>query len=177
MSDARVTARILKDRGYVNLRGSADDATFTAGVEGVLGQPLPVANNTYSSGEHRVYWLGPDEWLIATDLAGAGDLAEALESALADSHIAINDVSGGNVGIRLSGRHVRELLAKGCTLDFHPREFAVGPCAQSGLAKASVLIGLLDDSPDFEIIVRRSFADYLVKWLDHAGSAYGIEFA
>ncbi len=91
-------------------------------------------------------------------------------------HAAVNDVSGGNVVLRLSGARTRQLFAKGCTLDFHPDVFNVGECAQSGLGKAAVLFGLVDDAPTFDVIVRRSFADYLVKWLRHSGSEYGIEF-
>jgi sarcosine oxidase subunit gamma len=59
-------------------------------------------------------------------------------------------------------------LAKGCTLDFHPRVFRPGTCAQSGLAKANVLIRLGDDPDSFDVVVRRSFADYLLRWLRHA---------
>ena len=104
-------------------------------------------------------------------------LAAELASALADCHVAVNDVSGGNVALRLQGAATRDLFAKGCTLDFHPDVFGVGQCAQSGLGKAAVLFGQLDDAPTFELIVRRSFAGYLVKWLHHAGREYGIEFA
>ena len=68
------------------------------------------------------------------------------------------------------------LLAKGCTLDFHPRVFSAGQCAQSGLAKTSVLIAMVDDRPTFDVIVRRSFAEYLALWLQHSGAEFGIQF-
>jgi len=68
------------------------------------------------------------------------------------------------------------VLAKGCTLDLHPRSFATGRCAQTGLAKASILISKFDDVPTFEVFVRRSFAEYLALWLQHAGAGYGILF-
>ncbi len=70
---------------------------------------------------------------------------------------------------------VRELLAKGCPLDLHPRVFDVGQCAQSHLAKAPILIRQLDREPAFEIVVRRSFADYLWVWLEDAAAEYGFE--
>jgi sarcosine oxidase subunit gamma len=54
----------------------------------------------------------------------------------------------------------------------------MGACAQSGLAKASMLIGRIDDAePVFEIIVRRSFADYVLRWLNHAAADFGVEFS
>ena len=79
--------------------------------------------------------------------------------------------------MRINGPRVRDVLAKGCTLDFHPAEFEVGACAQSGLAKANILIGLIDEKPVFEIVVRRSFAEYLVLWLEHAATEYNVEFS
>ena len=40
-----------------------------------------------------------------------------------------------------------------------------------------MLIGLIDDTgPVFEMVVRRSFADYVVRWLQHAATEYGVRF-
>ena len=176
MSEQGIKSRQVTDAGYLNLRGNPQDKAFRKAVEATLGQPLPVEPNTISAGDRRIYWLGPDEWLLVLP-ESAPALASDLSAALADLHAAVNDVSGGYLAIRLAGSDSRNLFAKGCTLDFHPDVFAVGACAQSGLGKAAVLFGMLDDEPTFEVIVRRSFAEYLVKWLTHAGREYGIEFA
>ena len=74
-------------------------------------------------------------------------------------------------------QHARDLLAKGCTLDLHPDEFKAGECAQTGLAKANVLIARIAAPEGFELLVRRTFADYLVQWLHHAGREFEIDFA
>ena len=153
------------EQGHINLRGSAADGRFVGSVEKTLGQPLPPAANKLTQSEHRVYWLGPDEWQIVTDLERAPDLLSELETALAGQHVALNDVSGGQVSLHLRGTNVPDLLAKGCTLDLHPSVFRAGDCAQSGLAKASVLLGCIGDAPLYEIIVRRSFSEYLLRWL------------
>ena len=171
---ASVTVR--GDLGYVNVRGRAADASFVQSIEKALGQPLPLEPNTSSLGQHRVFWLGPDEWAVVTPATAAARLAEQLQKASSDRHAAVNDLSGGQVALMLKGSGCRELLAKGCTLDLHPSVFSVGDCAQSGLAKANVLIALLDETPTFLIVVRRSFSDYLCRWLAHAGSDEGIAF-
>ncbi len=171
---ARVQIAVLGDTACINLRGNPDDEDFTDAAEQALGQALPVQPNTASRGEHRVFWLGPDEWLVMTDLAVAPALAKGLGDAVAGMTAAVNDVSGGNVTLELRGPACRELLAKGCTLDLHESEFSVGDCAQSGLAKASVLLALIDAEPVFLIVVRRSFSDYLCRWLHHAGREFGI---
>lgn len=153
------------DLGHINLRGNADDNKFVDGAAEVLGQSLPLRPNTLTQSEHRVYWLGPDEWQIVTAPNRAADLFAQLDHRLSGQHVAINDLSGGQVALHLSGEDVPLLLARGCTLDIHPSVFHVGDCAQSGLAKANVLLGYFDAAPVYEIIVRRSFSEYLLQWL------------
>jgi sarcosine oxidase subunit gamma len=175
-TDPGTTVAVRGDLGHINLRGRASDAGFVRAVEQALGQPLPVEPNTTSAGRHRVCWLGPDEWLVVTPVATAAELARHLEEALSNSHASVNDISGGQVALMLHGSKCRELLARGCTLDLHPREFRVGDCAQSGLARAGILVALVDDAPTFMLVVRRSFSDYLCRWLAHAGGDSGIVF-
>jgi len=50
-------------------------------------------------------------------------------------------------------------------LDLHPDVFRAGDCAQSGLGKATMLLGCIDTAPVYEIIVRRSFSEYALRWL------------
>ena len=164
------------DLGHINLRGDADDAAFADGVASVLGQRLPVEANTLTLSEHRIYWLGPDEWQIVTASGHVADLVNELADKLSGQPVAINDLSGGQAALHLTGSDAPNVLASGCTLDLEPANFAVGDCAQAGLAKANVLVGHIDAGPLYEIIVRRSFSEYLLRWLrqsirSHAGSA------
>jgi sarcosine oxidase subunit gamma len=176
LDDNAVSITVRGDFGHVNLRGAATDSEFLKAVEGVLKQPLPLAPNTMSQGAHRVFWLGPDEWLVVTAAPQAVDVAPALQQATSQMHASVNDLGGGQVALLLEGARARDLLAKGCTLDLHPQVFKPGDCAQSGLAKANILIGLEEDAPTFIIVVRRSFADYLGRWLARAGQEFGIVF-
>ena len=176
MSDHGINVTIVRDVGHINVRGNPQDDTFRKATEAVLGQALPVDPNTISDGDQRIFWLGPDEWLVVPPLDKTPHILSCLGESLSGYHAAVNDVSGGNVALSLSGERTRDLFAKGCTLDFHPDVFKVGSCAQSGLGKAVALFGLVDDVPTFDLIVRRSFSEYLVKWLRHSGREYGIEF-
>ena len=151
--------------GHINMRGDAADAAFLSGASSGLGQALPLERNTISRSRHRIYWLGPNEWQVVTDLGNVAELVDKLRRALAGQHVSINDVSGGYRTFHLSGSDVPELLAKGCTLDLHPSVFQMGACAQSGLAKTIVLLGYIEEAPVYEIIVRRSFSEYLQRWL------------
>jgi sarcosine oxidase subunit gamma len=91
-------------------------------------------------------------------------------------HASMNVVTGGQVAMRIGGDNAVALLAKGCTLDLHPKTFLAGQCAQTGLAKAGILLSKVDYTPTFDVIVRRSFAEYLAKWLQRAGAEFGIQF-
>lgn len=163
---------------HINLRGASADPEFLAVTAGVLGQELPVVVNTMTIGDHRAFWLGPNEWQIVTAIDDADGLVGRLREALASLHASVSDLSGGQVSMHISGPGVGDVLAKGCTLDFSPAAFGIGSCAQSGLAKASMLVGCIDDAePVFEIVVRRSFADYVFRWLHHAAAEYGVKFS
>ena len=67
--------------------------------------------------------------------------------------------------LRISGENAVNLLARDCPLDLHPRVFKPGQCAQTRLAKAGMIIAPWSDGSGFEIIIRRSFADYIGLWL------------
>lgn len=161
--------------GHINLRGDSADETFLKAVEGVLGVGLPLEPNTVvENGELTAIWLGPNEWLLLMPPDQEAKMAQALQSALDDLFAAVTDVSGGQTVINIRGHHARDVLYKGCTIDLHPRVFGPGRCAQTHVAKALVLIRQLDDSPSFDLIVRRSFADYLALWLKDAAQEYGL---
>ena len=174
---ARVDIGVLSGRGFFNVRLDPRNEQGVEAAARALGQPVPLASNTFTCGEHRVFWLGPDEWLIETGAQRAARLGSELAEALAGFHAAINDVSGGHVALRITGADARTVLAKGCTLDLHRREFGPGQCARTGLAKAIVLLSVADDARTYSIIVARSFSDYMCRWLAHAARPHGARFS
>lgn len=176
-AEARVDIRMVSDRRFLNLRlDPREDEAIEAAAQ-VLDLPIPLASNTFTGRDHRVYWLSPNEWLIESDADRAARLVNELSEALAGYHAAVNDVSGGHVALRVSGIDARTVLAKGCTLDLHPREFGPGQCARTGLAKAVAVLAVTDDAPTYTVIVGRSFSDYLCRWLAHGARPHGIRFS
>jgi sarcosine oxidase subunit gamma len=180
--EARARGIRLGERrlGKILLRGDPADRTFMAAIGRALDVLLPnEPNTTAARGQLTVLWLGPDAWLLTCSSGDGGSRIDGLRQALADLHAGITDVTDGRVALRLAGPDAREALAKGCPLDLHPRAFPPGSCAQSLVAKASVLIHLLDDEPGsgptFDIYVALSFAHYLWAWLDDAGREYGVQ--
>lgn len=159
--------------GFLNLRGRPSHTGFVAGVLKVLGAEAPTeANTVIEAGDHRVYWLGPDEWLIVTPAGQQEKLQQDLLDALDGVFSSVVDNSSGLTMIHVTGDNAGALLATDCPFDLHPREFKSGQCAQTRLAKAGMLIAPLSDGPGFEVIIRRSFADYLLRWLQDAAIAF-----
>jgi sarcosine oxidase subunit gamma len=168
----------IKERaflGHVNLRGSSENADFMAAVKRVLGVGLPIQANTFlAAAGNTILWLGPNEWLVVTAADMAAELIEKLETALADTFSAVNDISGANTVLEISGRKAQALLLKGCPLDLHHSVFSTGQCAQTVMAKTSMTLWQVDDEPVYKLVVRRSFADYLGLWLADATREYRI---
>ncbi|MBU9208559.1 sarcosine oxidase subunit gamma [Burkholderia multivorans] len=157
----------LRERPFldlVNVRGELSDPAFVSAFERVVGCRPPAEPNTVArSADYDVLWLGPDEWLVRSNgPVQAGVLEAQLAEAVQGSYAAAVDVGSGYTVVEISGERVRDVLARGCPLDLHPRVLKPGQCAQSHYFKASiVLIPTGDDS--YEIVVRRSFADYFVR--------------
>ena len=163
---------------HLNLRGDSSSSAFSEAVNAFSGIALPEHPNTCVSSEHcRVAWLGPDEWL----LIGADEEfgVATLEDRLAPLHHALTDLSGGQTILRVGGENWRDVLASACPLDLHPRVFGEGACAQTMIAHTNaLLIPVRDPNRDeaLDIVVRRSFADHLARWLMDAAAESGFEF-
>jgi sarcosine oxidase subunit gamma len=168
------------DLGKIDLRGDPGDRAFMSAVGRCLELVLPAEPvTTASKGGLTAIWLGPDEWLVTCPRDDVPGHVQALRDASRDVHAAITDTSDGRVAFRLSGPSARDVLAEGCPLDLEPSAFRSGMAAQSLLAKASVLIHLIDDEPaagpTFDVYVGRSFAHYVFAWLEDAGREYGVQ--
>ena len=163
---------------HLNLRGDSSNPGFSEALTAVTDVVLPQHPNTCVSSEHwRVAWLGPDEWLLigSSDVCNAVPLADRLEP----MHHALTDISGGQTILRVGGGNWRDVLSSACPFDLHPRVFGEGACTQTMIAHTNVLLIPVRD-PDrdeaLDIVVRRSFADHLARWLMDAAAEDGFEF-
>lgn len=141
-----------------------------AGTLGHLGTPTGLtfpheANRFTTHGPTRVLWTGPDDWMIVDERPDAPDLLVALERAFAGHHAAVVDVSGNRVRFGISGAHARALMSRACALDLDPPHFAMGHCAGTLVARTQAFIMQTGEEPNYELLVRRSFAAYFRDWL------------
>jgi sarcosine oxidase, subunit gamma len=180
LADCGIEMTEVRHHDMLNLRGQTADAAFMAAVNKTLGMALPTEPNTVTSmrdGAH-ILWLGPNEWLISLPEDKAGGLAVKLNKSLKSIHCAVTPVGEGRTIIRIAGPHARDVLAKGCPLDLHPKVFGPGQCAQSLLGRGDMLLHCSQPGRDktdiFDIYISRSFAEYTWTWLEDAAREYGI---
>ncbi|HJX43013.1 MAG TPA: sarcosine oxidase subunit gamma family protein, partial [Geodermatophilus sp.] len=138
-----------------------------AEASAALGVDLPTAPNTWvPAGTGRAVWLGPDEWLLSSTTETPEELEARVRAAALELGGSATDVSAQRIGLRLTGARVRDLLAKGCSIDLHPRVSRRGSSAQTLIGQAGVvLLTLSDAGDDVVVLVRSSFAGYLADWL------------
>jgi sarcosine oxidase subunit gamma len=132
-----------------------------------LGVDLPTVPNTWvPAGAGRAVWLSPGEWLLTSTTEAPDELETRVRAAVLPLGGTAADVSAQRIGLRLTGSRVRDVLAKGCSIDLHPRVFSRGSSAQTTLGRAGViLLALGDAGDDYVVLVRSSFAGYLADWL------------
>ena len=111
--------------------------------------------------------MAPDEWYVLMPRDKAAGFEVAFREAMSGLHYSIVDVSGGQTVLSLSGQGAREVLMKGAAVDVHDSAFPVGKVVGTAIAKSSgMIVRTGDDS--YELLIRRSFANYLWDWLSDA---------
>jgi sarcosine oxidase subunit gamma len=83
------------------------------------------------------------------------------------------NVSGGQTQIRLAGSAAADVLKKSVPYDVSDHHFPVGKVVSTALAKTQTTVRRINDT-DWELTVRRSFADYAWRWLTDASREYGL---
>jgi sarcosine oxidase subunit gamma len=180
----------IAPRPFVAMADLRVDPTGPAAtaVAEYLGVALPTTPSTYVESETAtVIWLGPDEWLITSPYPTPEELETGLRSAIsvggpahddaggddAEFTGSVVDLSAQRTTIGLRGEHVRDLLAGGCAVDLHPRVFGRGAAVQTLLGQAGVVLMALDGTgTHYQIVVRSSFAGYVIAWLLDAATEY-----
>lgn len=158
MPDAAVRLSVIPQRGVVRLKSYS-----------LISAPATPPWERAGGGDTRVLALGPGEWWIVSDALTGPQLCERLRSHLETCDVAAVDLSCALQALCIQGYAARDLLAKGCGLDLHPRCFPSGLATRTRFAQAAVTLEYLDDpSPRFELYVARSYFAWLRSWVDDA---------
>lgn len=168
-----VHLRELKLLGHLTLRCNPDNGDQLAAVERVLGVALPLQPLTSTEkGGYSIRWMSPDEWLILVPGLETFDIEAKFRDEM-PGHYSLVNSSGGSTVLELSGANVIEVLKKSTPVDLHPKAFPVGKVVSTVFAKSTATIRRSGEQR-FELIIRRSFSDYIWLWLQDASREYGL---
>lgn len=161
--------------GHLIIRiDSQNNANMQKALKEVCKLELPSVLQSNENDSYIISWISPDEVLLLvpekTEFEVESKLRECMsKKAETAEHFAIVNITGGQTLLELSGERAESILKKSTSYNIHLNIFPVGKVVTTIFAKSqTVLRRTSDDS--FQLIVRRSFSDYLWKWIVDAGS-------
>jgi sarcosine oxidase subunit gamma len=162
--------------GAWNVQGDIQRPELAAAARTLFALSLPErSNSSVRDGSRTALWIGPGSWLVvATDESTRTDF-EMKRDALNAAGGALFDVSASRVGWTIGGTEARTVLAKRCPLDFDPRTFGEGMCAQSVFGRVNALFYRRADASGFTMLVARSFARDAWRALCLSAAQYGYD--
>ncbi len=152
---------------HFNLRLQPDDPVLLDQVLRSLGISIIQQPNSFIIHDNVLCaWLGPDEWLLIVPLDRADRLEDEMTSILANRFATLVKLGSGQTVFRVKGHKAAKFLSRGIAIDLEDPGFAAGSCAQTVIAHVNVLVlNHSRDEPTFDLVVRRSYADHLWRWL------------
>jgi len=173
-SSSGVWANEVPYLGYISLRGNAADPAFVTAASTAIGVPLPLRPCTLAASNGvKVLWLAPDEWMIVCARQQLAGLVGRLGQALKDIHSQVADNSGGYTQVIVQGRNALDVLQHASVYDFAPLD--AGRVVGTTFGKSSVYVHRQGDG--YCLMLRRSFADYIWRYLVRAAKPYGMGIA
>ena len=160
--------------GYISLRGELGNAAFVDATSKVLGEKLPIEPCTYAAASGvKIMWLSPDEWMIACPRERLSGLLSELGKTLTGIRSQVADNSGGYTQVMVRGGQAAAALAH-CTV-YDLAHLAQGRIVGTTFGKSTLY--LHRDGSGYCLLFRRSFADYVWRFLVRAAEPYGFGVA
>ena len=142
-------------------------AIAPSAVEDNLAVAWPKKTGAVASGRVDIICVGPMDWLVLAADPDAISRLHQFDTLFQGSTFRATNVSQALIRIQIGGTEVRDLLAKGCSIDLDPPLFPPGRSARTRFAGMPVIVRCVRHST-FELIVTLSYADYFLSWLDDA---------
>ena len=145
-----------------------------AAVAEAYGVDLPESSAVAQGPAVSFIGQGPGQWLAVSETLANEALARDLAQHIAGL-ASISDQSGGRTVLRVSGKHAREVLAKGLPIELDPRAFPLGSAATSAIGHMGVQLWQMDDTRSYDIAVFRSLSQSFWRWLTSSAAEFGYE--
>ena len=134
------------------------------------GLEFPLQNSKVSSNkETRILWNAPSTWLV---ISRKENIDKAIEEKCKNENFAITDISHSRAVIRIKGIQAKEILKKGCPLNFN--EFEKNNCAGTVFHGINIVVDFVDNYPDtFNLLTLRSFGESFYHHITDASLEFG----
>ena len=169
---AGVVVEELPLTGLLSLRADPASVNLADVLQTELQLALPERLQSTASQTHCLRWMAPDDWWLSGPIEENHALEGRLRSGVS-GHIAIVDLSAGYTFLTLSGPAALDVLMKSTGYDVHPRSFGPGKTVRTVFGKTGIALRCIGEL-HYELIVRRSYADYLWVWLQAASEEFGL---
>ena len=136
----------------------------------VDGLEFPLQNSKVSSNrETRILWGAPSTWLV---ISRKENIIEIIKEKCNSNDFAITDISHSRAVIQIKGPEAKEILKKGCPLNFN--EFEKNNCAGTIFHGITIVVDLIDNNPyTFNLLILRSFGESFYHHVTDASLEFG----
>ncbi len=134
------------------------------------GLEFPLQNTKVSSNkETRILWSASSTWLVISRKA---NIIEIIKETCNSENFAVTDISHSRAVIQIKGPQAKEILKKGCPLNFN--EFEKNNCAGTVFHGINIVVDFLDNNPDtFHLLALRSFGESFYHHITDAALEFG----
>ena len=131
---------------------------------------FPLKNlNVSTNKATRILWSGPRTWLI---ISLKENIINIIKEKCDARDFAVTDISHSRAVIQIKGIHAKEILKKGCPINFDA--FEKNNCSGSVFNGIAIIIDFIDNNPDtFNLLTLRSFGESFYHSITDASLEYG----
>ena len=134
------------------------------GLEFSLQSPKVSSNK-----ETRILWSAPSTWLV---ISRRENIVEIIKEKCNSDNFAITDISHSRAIIQIKGLQAKDILKKGCPLNFN--EFKNNNCAGTVFHGINIVVDFVDSNPDtFNLLTLRSFGESFYHHITDAALEFG----
>jgi len=134
------------------------------GLEFFLQSPKVSSNK-----ETRILWSAPRTWLV---ISRRENIVEIIKEKCNSDNFAITDISHSRAIIQIKGLQAKDILKKGCPLNFN--EFENNNCAGTVFHGINIVVDFVDNNPDtFNLLTLRSFGESFYHHITDAALEFG----
>ena len=159
VKDLTIVQIVQYKRSKVQLKNIQID-----GLEFSLQSPKVSSNK-----ETRILWSAPSTWLV---ISRRENIVEIIKEKCNSDNFAITDISHSRAIIQIKGLQAKDILKKGCPLNFN--EFENNNCAGTVFHGINIVVDFVGNNPDtFNLLTLRSFGESFYHHITDAALEFG----